>query len=125
MTGETIRDLLQPLIGQPGTILLVLSRSGQVRFAATENHKLTSVEVRTDGLVRMERESGWTVIEPAEGVEPGDELAQEILAFCSDKLAKFKMPKTIDFTNEMPRDPNGKLYKRKLRDPYWEGRQKI
>jgi long-chain acyl-CoA synthetase len=57
-------------------------------------------------------------------VEPGDELAQEILAFCSDKLAKFKMPKTIDFTNEMPRDPNGKLYKRKLRDPYWEGVQR-
>ena len=31
-------------------------------------------------------------------------------------------PKSIDFIDEMPRDPNGKLYKRKLRDPYWEGR---
>jgi long-chain acyl-CoA synthetase len=61
------------------------------------------------------------VIEPAEGVEAGDELATEILAFCADKMAKFKTPKTIDFTDEMPRDPNGKLYKRKLRDPYWEG----
>ena len=30
----------------------------------------------------------------------------------------------IDFTDEMPRDPNGKLYKRKLRDPYWEGRER-
>jgi long-chain acyl-CoA synthetase len=64
------------------------------------------------------------VIEPAEGVEGNDELAQEILAFCADKLAKFKTPKTVDFTNEMPRDPNGKLYKRKLRDPYWEGVQR-
>jgi long-chain acyl-CoA synthetase len=64
------------------------------------------------------------VVEPAEGVEAGDELAAEILAFCGDKLAKFKTPKTIDFTNEMPRDPNGKLYKRKLRDPYWEGVQR-
>jgi long-chain acyl-CoA synthetase len=64
------------------------------------------------------------VIEPAEGVEANDELAAEILAFCADKLAKFKTPKTIDFTNEMPRDPNGKLYKRKLRDPYWEGVQR-
>src|SRR3984957_16897120 len=61
------------------------------------------------------------VIEPAEGVEASDELAKEILAYCADKLAKFKTPKTIDLTNEMPRDPNGKLYKRKLRDPYWEG----
>jgi long-chain acyl-CoA synthetase len=36
-------------------------------------------------------------------------------------LAKFKLPKSIDFTEALPRDPNGKLYKRKLRDPYWEG----
>ncbi len=64
------------------------------------------------------------VIEPAEGVEASDELAAEILAHCADKLARFKTPKSIDFTDEMPRDPNGKLYKRKLRDPYWEGVQR-
>ena len=65
------------------------------------------------------------VIEPAAGVAPGPELADEILAFCADKLAKFKTPKSIDFIAEMPRDPNGKLYKRKLRDPYWEGRERV
>jgi len=64
------------------------------------------------------------VIEPAEGVEPSDELAADILAFCADKLARYKTPKSIDFTDEMPRDPNGKLYKRKLRDPYWQGLQR-
>ena len=64
------------------------------------------------------------VIEPAEGVVADDALAQDILDFCAGKLAKFKTPKTIDFTTEMPRDPNGKLYKRKLRDPYWEGVQR-
>jgi long-chain acyl-CoA synthetase len=64
------------------------------------------------------------VIEPAAGVEPGTEIADEILAFCADKLARFKTPKSIDFVAEMPRDPNGKLYKRKLRDPYWEGRER-
>ena len=65
------------------------------------------------------------VIEPAEGVEPTPELADEILEYCATRLAKFKTPKSIDFTDSMPRDPNGKLYKRKLRDPYWEGREKI
>jgi long-chain acyl-CoA synthetase len=64
------------------------------------------------------------VIEPAEGVEPSDDLVEEILAFCAGRLARFKMPKSIDFTAEMPRDPNGKLYKRKLRDPYWVGVQR-
>ena len=36
-----------------------------------------------------------------------------------------KRPRTIDYMDELPRDPNGKLYKRKLRDPYWEGRAQI
>jgi long-chain acyl-CoA synthetase len=64
------------------------------------------------------------VIEPAPGIEPSDALRQEILAFCADKLAKYKTPRTIDFLAELPRDPNGKLYKRKLRDPYWAGRDR-
>lgn len=65
------------------------------------------------------------VVQPAPGVEPNDALREEILAYAESRLAKFKRPKTIDFIEEMPRDPNGKLYKRKLRDPYWEakGRQ--
>jgi long-chain acyl-CoA synthetase len=64
------------------------------------------------------------VIEPGPGAEPGPELAEDILAFCADRLARFKTPKSIDFIAEMPRDPNGKLYKRKLRDPYWQGRER-
>ena len=61
------------------------------------------------------------VVQPAEGVEADDALRAEIFSFCEDRLAKFKRPRTIDFLAELPRDPNGKLYKRKLRDPYWEG----
>jgi long-chain acyl-CoA synthetase len=39
-----------------------------------------------------------------------------------DRLATFKLPRTVDYAAELPRDPNGKLYKRRLRDPYWSGR---
>ena len=59
------------------------------------------------------------VVQPAEGVEPGDELAADILAGLASRLAKMKWPKTIDFVTELPRDPSGKLLKRRLRDPYW------
>jgi len=62
------------------------------------------------------------VVEPAPGVSAGPELAEEILAFCQANIAKYKCPRSIDFIEVMPRDPNGKLYKRKLRDPYWQGR---
>jgi len=68
MTGETIRDLLQPLIGKPGAISMVISRTGHIGFVTTENEKLTGVEVRPDGLVRLERETGWAVIDPGEVV---------------------------------------------------------
>jgi long-chain acyl-CoA synthetase len=61
------------------------------------------------------------VVEPAEGIEGDDALRDELLAFARDRLASYKRPRTIDFTTEMPRDPSGKLYKRKLRDPYWAG----
>jgi long-chain acyl-CoA synthetase len=64
------------------------------------------------------------VVEPIEGVESSPELEAEILEWSTSRLAKYKRPRTIDFTTEMPRDPNGKLYKRKLRDPYWEGRER-
>jgi len=64
------------------------------------------------------------VIEPAPGAEPGPALADEILAYCASAMAKYKCPRTIDFVAAMPRDPNGKLYKRKLRDPYWAGRER-
>ncbi|MFP3899945.1 MAG: acyl-CoA synthetase [Acidimicrobiia bacterium] len=62
------------------------------------------------------------VVEPAPGVDPGEALTGELLAHCAERLARFKLPKSIDYVAELPRDPNGKLYKRKLRDPYWEGR---
>jgi long-chain acyl-CoA synthetase len=64
------------------------------------------------------------VIQPAEGVTPDDELTAEILAFAAERLAKYKLPKHVDYLDELPRDDNGKLYKRKLRDPEWAGRER-
>jgi long-chain acyl-CoA synthetase len=62
------------------------------------------------------------VVEPAPGHQAGPELAAAILAHCETQLARYKCPRSVDFVAELPRDPNGKLYKRRLRDPYWEGR---
>jgi long-chain acyl-CoA synthetase len=64
------------------------------------------------------------VIQPAPGAEPGPALTVELLAFLDGRLARFKLPRTIDYVPELPRDPNGKLYKRRLRDPYWAGRDR-
>ena len=66
MTGEMIGNLLRPLIGKSGTIFMVVSKSGQIGFATGPNRKLTGVEIREDGLVRLVRETGWAVLDPAE-----------------------------------------------------------
>ena len=42
------------------------------------------------------------------------------MGFAQENLAKMKLPRSIDFIEKLPRDENGKLYKRRLRDPYWE-----
>jgi long-chain acyl-CoA synthetase len=64
------------------------------------------------------------VVELVDGETPSDTLRDEIFEFLKPRLAKMKTPRSIDFTEALPRDPNGKLYKRKLRDPYWEGRER-
>lgn len=64
-------------------------------------------------------EQVMAVVEPLDGVAGDEALRAELLAWCEDQLAKYKRPRRIEFVDELPRDPNGKLYKRKLRDPYW------
>jgi hypothetical protein len=71
MTGETICELLKPLIGKSGSVSLLVKRIGPIGFDMTENKKLTSVEIRPDGLVRLERQIGWTVIDPDEVMAVG------------------------------------------------------
>ncbi|MBW3664142.1 MAG: acyl-CoA synthetase [Actinobacteria bacterium] len=51
-----------------------------------------------------------------------DDLAEELIAYCRDHLGGYKVPRTIDFHAELPRTATGKLLKRELRAPYWEGR---
>ena len=62
------------------------------------------------------------VIEPAPGQAPTEELAAELLAFARANLAHYMAPRSIDFIEEMPRLPTGKLYKRLLKDAYWKDR---
>ncbi|WP_260867481.1 acyl-CoA synthetase [Streptomyces sp. SAJ15] len=64
------------------------------------------------------------VVEPAPGHAPGPELAEAILTHGARTLARYKRPRTVEFVAHMPRDPNGKLYKRRLREPYGSGRER-
>lgn len=60
------------------------------------------------------------VVQPAEGVVPSPALAEELAEWLAPQLSRVKQPRRIDFVEELPRHPTGKLYKRLLRDRYWE-----
>jgi long-chain acyl-CoA synthetase len=62
------------------------------------------------------------VVQAAAGVTAGPGLASELIEYCRAHLASYKCPRTVDFDPQLPRDPNGKLYKRRIRDRYWQGR---
>jgi long-chain acyl-CoA synthetase len=61
------------------------------------------------------------VVEPQPGVTPSPELAEELMAFCRERLASFKCPRSVDFMDTLPRHDNGKLYKKELRERYRTG----
>jgi len=63
------------------------------------------------------------VVQLMPGIEPGPVVAAELIAFCGEHLARQKVPRSVDFEETLPRLPTGKLYKRLLRDRYWQGRQ--
>jgi long-chain acyl-CoA synthetase len=63
------------------------------------------------------------VIQPMDWAEAGDGLAADLTAFCRANLSAVKLPRRIDFMEELPRHPTGKLYKRLIRDAYWRQAQ--
>ena len=62
------------------------------------------------------------VVQPADWNEAGPELEAELLEYCKENLSHIKCPRSIDFDEELPRHPTGKLYKRLIRDRYWGNR---
>ena len=59
------------------------------------------------------------VVQPTNFADAGPELEAQLIAYCREHLADVKCPRSIDFREELPRHPTGKLYKRLLKDEYW------
>jgi long-chain acyl-CoA synthetase len=59
------------------------------------------------------------VVQLMPGHAPNDDMAGELIAYCRENLSHQKCPRSVDFEDELPRLPTGKLYKRILRDRYW------
>jgi len=66
-------------------------------------------------------ESVKAVVVLREGMAAG---ADELMEFCRGRLADFKRPRSVDFTAQLPKNSNGKLSRKDVREPYWQGRER-
>jgi long-chain acyl-CoA synthetase len=103
---------------------MIISGGVNIYPQETENLLITHPKVMDAAVLGVPDEdlgeAVKAVVQPAPGIEPGPELERELIAFCREHLAHFKCPRSVDFQDELPRLPTGKLYKRLLRDRYWK-----
>ena len=65
-------------------------------------------------------------VHAAISLHPGAQLTEgDVISFCREHLAGYKLPREVSFRDELPRTPTGKLLKRELRAPFWEGRDRV
>jgi len=107
---------------------MIISGGANIYPAEIENVLIMHPQVADCAVFGVPDEDWGEAIKAVVRLKPDamtDEQARaSITEFLSQRLARMKLPRSIDFLPELPRDPNGKLYKRRLRDPYWEGRER-
>jgi long-chain acyl-CoA synthetase len=104
---------------------IIVSGGVNIYPAASEGRLLSHPAVADVAVVGVpDEEYGEqvrAVVVPAEGHQAGEALAAELIEFCREGLSHISCPRSVDFTDALPRDPNGKLFKHKVREPYWAG----
>jgi long-chain acyl-CoA synthetase len=105
---------------------MIISGGVNIYPQETENLLITHDKVMDAAVIGIPNEDLGeevkAIVQLVEGVEASPEVERELINFCRDHLAHFKCPRSIDFEKELPRLPTGKLYKRLLRDKYWQDR---
>lgn len=102
---------------------MIISGGVNIYPQETENLLITHPKVFDAAVIGVPNEDFGeevkAVIQLIPELEGSDELEAELIAFCEQNMSKVKSPKSVDFTDELPRLPTGKLYKKQLRDTYW------
>lgn len=107
---------------------MIISGGVNIYPAEVENALVDHPQVADVAVFGVPDEEWGEQVKAAVQLVPGTlaspELAAQLVAFARDRLAHYKAPKSIDFHDELPRLPSGKLATRTLKDPYWQGRDR-
>lgn len=106
---------------------MIISGGVNIYPQETENLLVTHPKVADVAVIGVPNsdlgEEVKAVVQLAPGIAFDADLAQELITFCREHLARYKCPRSVDVVDELPRLPTGKLQKRLLRDRYWAGHQ--
>jgi long-chain acyl-CoA synthetase len=104
---------------------MVVSGGENIYPAEVENVLLGIAGIADAAVIGVPDDSWGETVKAVVVRNTGSDIgAEEIIAFCRDRLAHYKCPTSVDFAGVLPRNPSGKILKRELREPYWVGRER-
>ncbi|MCT7658464.1 long-chain-fatty-acid--CoA ligase [Mycobacterium deserti] len=104
---------------------MIVSGGENVYPAEVENALMAHPDVGDVAVIGVPDDTWGEAVKAVVVPTPGSSPApDELIAFARERLAGYKLPKSVDFADELPRNPSGKILKRHLREPYWEGVQR-
>ena len=104
---------------------MIVSGGENVYPAEVENALFDHKAVGDAAVIGIPDEKWGEAVKAIIVLKPGASATEEdIIAHSRTKIAGYKVPKSIDFTDVLPRNPSGKILKRELRKPYWEGKER-
>ncbi|WP_374572830.1 long-chain-fatty-acid--CoA ligase [Phenylobacterium sp.] len=102
---------------------MIVSGGENVYPAEVENALFSHPAVADAAVIGVPDERWGEAVKAIVVLRPGAEAsADEIIAHCRTQIAGYKAPKSVDFADVLPRNPSGKVLRRELRAPFWEGR---
>ena len=102
---------------------MIVSGGENVYPAEVENALFSHPAVADAAVIGVPDERWGEAVKAVVVLKPGAVLdAAGLIAHCRERIAGYKTPKSIDEMSVLPRNPSGKVLRRELRDPYWQGR---
>jgi acyl-CoA synthetase (AMP-forming)/AMP-acid ligase II len=102
---------------------MIISGGENIYPAEIENVLMSHPAVADCAVIGVPDET-WGETPKALVTKGGEVTERELIDYCRDRLAHYKCPSSVEWQDEIPRNPTGKILKRELRGPYWEGRDR-
>ena len=104
---------------------MIVSGAENIYPAEVDNALMSHPEIIDAAVIGIPDEKWGEVVKGFVVIGKDSQLDEHgIISYARTQISGFKCPKSIDFVNELPRNPSGKILRRELRAPYWEGRDR-